>query len=96
MSRSYEIAAEAENDLIDIWHYIARDSDKAADRFLDRLNEKFGALARNPNIGRARPELRPEMRSFPYGAYLILCRAIKEGAGIVRVVHAARDLDDIF
>jgi toxin ParE1/3/4 len=46
-------------------------------------------------IGRARPELRPDLRSFPYGAYLILYRAIDDGAEIVRVVHAARNLDDL-
>ena len=46
-------------------------------------------------IGRARPELRPDLRSFPFGAYLILYRAIDDGAEIVRVVHAARNLDDL-
>jgi toxin ParE1/3/4 len=95
MPRAYEIAAEAEDDLLDIWRYIARDSDTTADRFLDRLNEKFAALARNPNMGRARPELRPDLRSFPYGAYLILYHIIDDGVEIVRVVHAARNLDDL-
>jgi toxin ParE1/3/4 len=46
-------------------------------------------------IGRARPELRPDLRSFPFGAYLILYRAIDDGAEIVRVVHVARNLDDL-
>jgi toxin ParE1/3/4 len=46
-------------------------------------------------IGRARPELRPDLRSFPYGAYLILYRAIDDGVEIVRVVHAARNLDEL-
>lgn len=46
-------------------------------------------------IGRARPELRPDLRSLPFGAYLILYRVIDDGAEIVRVVHAARNLDDL-
>jgi toxin ParE1/3/4 len=46
-------------------------------------------------IGRARPELRPDLRSFPYGSYLILYRVINDGVEIVRVVHAARNLDDL-
>ena len=95
MASSYEITAEAENDLLDIWHYIARDSDVTADRFLDRLHEKFSALARNPRMGRARPELRRDLRSFPYAAYLILFRIVDDGLEIVRVVHAARNLDDL-
>jgi toxin ParE1/3/4 len=52
-------------------------------------------VGRNPNIGRARPELRPDLRSFPYGGYLILYRAVADGVEIVRVVHAARNLDDL-
>ena len=46
-------------------------------------------------IGRARPEIRADLRSFPYGAYLILFRALEDGVEIVRVVHAARNLDDL-
>jgi toxin ParE1/3/4 len=59
------------------------------------LTQRFEALGRKPRIGRARPELRPDLRSFPYGAYLILCRVIDEGVEIVRIVHAARNLDDL-
>jgi hypothetical protein len=43
-------------------------------------------------MGRARPELRSDLRSFPFGAYPILYRAIDDGVEIVRVVHGARNL----
>jgi toxin ParE1/3/4 len=46
-------------------------------------------------MGRARPELRPDLRSFPCGAYLILYRAVDDGVEIVRVVHGARNLEDL-
>ena len=59
------------------------------------IDAKCERLARSPMIGRARPELRPDLRSFPFGAYLILYRAIDDGAEVVRVVHAARNLDDL-
>lgn len=48
-----------------------------------------------PGIGVARPEVRPELRSFPVGNYLILYRQIDEGAEIVRVVHGARQWEDL-
>ena len=32
---------EAENDLDEIWLYIAQDNPKSADRFLDHLHEKI-------------------------------------------------------
>ena len=85
----------AEQDLIEIFDYIARDNEKIAESFVRRLNQKCEVLARAPNIGRARPDIRADLRSFPVGAYLILFRAIDDGVEIVRVVHAARNLDDL-
>ena len=46
-------------------------------------------------MGRARPELRADLRSLPFGAYLILYRVVEDGVEIIRVVHAARNLDDL-
>jgi toxin ParE1/3/4 len=91
----YELSPQAEHDLEGIGDYIAEDSPSNAERFIERLTQRFVSLGRNPRIGRARPELRPDLRSFPYGAYLILYRPIDEGVEIVRVLHAARNLDDL-
>lgn len=86
---------EAERDLIEIYLHISRDNSSAAEKLVRNINAKCETLARNPAIGRARPELRPDLRSFPYGAYIILYRAVDDGVEIVRVVHAARNLDDL-
>lgn len=85
----------AEQDLIDIYLHVARDNPGAADNLVRIINAKCQMLARHPMVGRARPELRPDLRSFPFGAYLILYRAIDDGVEVVRVVHAARNLDDL-
>jgi toxin ParE1/3/4 len=82
---------EAEQDLIDIYLHVSPDNPTAAEKLVRAINAKCERLARSPMIGRARPDL----RSFPFGAYLILYRAIDDGAEIVRVVHAARNLDDL-
>lgn len=79
-------------DLIAIWNYIAFDNTDAADRLLDMLEEKFELLARNPGLGIRRPEISPDLRSFPVGNYLILYRSIPNGVEIVRVVQGQRDL----
>ena len=92
---TYRLSPQARSELEAIGDYIAEDSPANAEQFIDRLTEKFVALGRNPRIGRARPELRPDLRSFPYGAYLILYRIVDDGVEIVRVVHAARNLDDL-
>jgi toxin ParE1/3/4 len=86
---------QAEQDLVEIYRYIGRDNPMAAEKLVRTIHSKCELLARSPMIGRARPELRPDLRSFPYGAYLILYRVAGDGVEIVRVVHAARNLDDL-
>ncbi len=55
----------ARDDIADIWGYIAEDSELQADAFVDRLDEKFQLLARQPGLGRVRQELALGLRSFP-------------------------------
>ena len=86
---------QAEQDLIGIFRHIWPDNPGAAEKLVRSINAKCELFSRAPLIGRARPELRADLRSFPYGAYLILYRAIDDGVEIVRVVHAARNLDDL-
>jgi len=95
MSR-FTLLREAENDLIEIWLYIAEDDQDAATRVLHSLEEKFQLLSRNRNLGPARPDIAPSLRYFIEGNYLILYREAAEGIEIVRVVHGARSLKALF
>ena len=83
-------------DILDIWDTISDDSLQQADRWLDRLDEKLGLLAKQPLMGRARSELVSSIRSFPFGRYLIFYEPIGDGIDVVRVLHSARDIDSIF
>ena len=82
----------AEEELIEIWAFIAQDDMAAADRLLDRIDEACRNLAENSHMGPARPDLRPGLRYFSVARYLVLYRAVRGGVEIVRVVHGARDL----
>jgi toxin ParE1/3/4 len=82
----------ADQDLEDIWFFIAQDNVPAADRLLDTLNRSINVLAKNPNIGPSRPDIAKDLRYHPIRSYLLLYRIIKDGIEIVRVVHGARDL----
>jgi toxin ParE1/3/4 len=88
--------AQAEEDLIEIWIYIAQDNPEAADRVLDDIEQRFHVLADNPLMGRLRPDIAPELRYFTAGKYLILYRTMQDGVQIVRVIHGARDLSHLF
>ncbi len=86
----------AKSDLVEIWNYIAEDSEARADAFIDRIDRKLKALAQHPGMGRLRDELAENMRSFPVGRYVIFYRPLSNGIAVVRVLHSARDLNAEF
>ncbi|MGB7157168.1 MAG: type II toxin-antitoxin system RelE/ParE family toxin [Tepidisphaeraceae bacterium] len=86
----------AEKDLWEIVLHIAPDNEDAAFRLVDAIDERFELLAQFPGAGPARPELLPELRSFPVGNYLILYKPIDDGIEVMRVVHGARNLRRLF
>ena len=86
----------ADQDLEELWFFIAQDDPAAADRWLDTLEEKIALLADNPLMGPARPDIARELRYHPVGNHLLLYRVIQGGIEIVRVVHGARDLLNLF
>jgi toxin ParE1/3/4 len=87
---------EAENDLEEIWWFIAQDSPDNADRFLDRIQESCLALANFPKLGVSREELKTDLRSQPVGNYLIFYFPPEDGIDIIRVLHGSRDMERLF
>jgi len=87
---------EAENDLEEIWWFIAQDNPHNADRFLDRIQECCLALADFPKMGVSREELITDLRSQPVGNYLIFYFPLEDGIDIVRVLHGSRDIERLF
>ena len=87
----YRLSALAEQDLEDIWSYVAEDaSPDTADRLLDAIIERFELLAEQPRMGRLRPEFAPRVRSVAGENYVIYCR--DEGELLVaRILHGRRD-----
>lgn len=92
MRRRVSRRPRARLDLIEIWTYIADDNEAAADRLLHRIDSVLGTLADTPLAGRARPELHPEIRSFPVGNHIIFY-VVKPGViDVVRVLSRYRDI----
>jgi len=83
-------------DILDIWDRIADDSVAAADRWVDKLDEKLHLIATQPLMGRARDELLANLRSFPFGRYVIFYLPLEDGIDVVRLLHSARDIDTFF
>jgi toxin ParE1/3/4 len=92
----HSFAPEAEAEIDEIWLYVANDSGSfdVADRLIDSLTERFFLLSRHPHIGRSRDhDLRPGLRSFPVGEYIIIYRTEGEHVLILHVFRGNRDIE---
>lgn len=53
-------------------------------------------LSQFPKIGNQRDDLVAGLRSFPVKPYIIFYNKIADGIEVVRVLHQARDIDNLF
>ena len=83
----------AEEDLLDIWLFIAEDNIRAADNWLDTLVDKCHKLAVHPFSGKERKELGSQIRSFPVHDYVLFYQPIEDGILLIRALHGSRDID---
>jgi addiction module RelE/StbE family toxin len=81
----------AQKHLIDIFEYIAADSDLYARNIIDRLISRSEQISMFPMSGRKVPEYDlPDVREVIEGPYRIVYRILAEHIDILAVVHGAR------
>ncbi len=90
------LTPDAEESRIEIWRYVAQDSPDAADRLLERIDEKCRLYATQPRMGSPRSDLGQNVRCFPVGKYVVIYRPIADGIVVLLVVHGARDIPAVF
>ena len=86
----------AEEDLISILDWIAKDSPSMALKFVNKLEEKIGKLEKFPMLGRI--PRHPKLRDYGYRvlvveSYLVFYLIRKNIVEVHRVIRASRDLD---
>src|SRR5258705_1545122 len=92
---------QADRDINNHFEYIAKDNLEAAICFYEATFRAFDVLQTNPYIGPARAFENPQLTDFRiwpvkgFDQYLIFYRATDELVEILRVLHAARDIDSI-
>ena len=89
----------AVGDFASILEYITHQSGSRATarRFVDRLVGQCRKMASLPGtLGRPRPELLADIRSFPFQGYIIFFRHVVETLEIVNVLEGHRDIDAHF
>ncbi|KAB7783384.1 type II toxin-antitoxin system RelE/ParE family toxin [Methylorubrum populi] len=91
--------ASAQADLVQILEDITRASGSLATGqiFVRQLRAQCHRLAALPGtLGRARPDLLPDIRSSPYRGYIIFFRYLGDTFEVVNILHSRRDIDDFF
>lgn len=97
--RDLRYKTAALTDLTDIAAYIANESGSRsiAETFVGRLRRKCLDLAALPGtMGRARPELGPDIRSTVFRNYAIFFRYIDATLEILAVLERHRDVEQAF
>ena len=75
----YRLSSLAEQDLDEIWSYVAEDANPTtADRLMDAIVDRFELLAEQPRMGRLRPEFGVGVRSFTVENHVIYYRHDEE------------------
>lgn len=95
----FRVAPQAESDLDEIWYFLATQSNSVdvADRVIDSITARFALLATHPYVGRRRDEdLRPGVRTFTVGDYVIAYRVDGDNVLILRVLRGSRDIETLF
>lgn len=86
------IAPSAQQDLSDIYDYIARDKPISAANWFEKIEEKCKLIAATPAFGERRPEYGTHIRSSVVGRYVIFFRQIENGIEVARVIAGDRDI----
>ena len=79
--------------MLDIAVYLSQFGVDVADRMIVRLEEACATLAEFPGMGRGRDELKPKLRSFPVGQYIVFYLPVDEGIRVMRVLHDSRNIE---
>jgi toxin ParE1/3/4 len=87
---SFILRPAAEADIEEIAAHIAQDNLTAALRWIDDVHRCCGRIATMPRMGTLRSDIRPGLRMFPLGNYLILYLEHGRHVEVVRVLHGAR------
>jgi len=94
--RRVKVAAAAEEDLKEIWSYIAERNAEAANGVVREITGKFAILRDYPQIGREQDKLLVNLRSFAVKQYFIFYQPIEDGVEILRILHGSRDIERLF
>jgi toxin ParE1/3/4 len=90
-------SADANEDLISIWHYGADEwSEQIAEKHLFEIEHMCGRLVEMPTLGKPRDELIAGMKSFVVRPHVVFYQLSKGELEVVRILHQRVDVEGAF
>lgn len=94
--KTYQVSAEADDDLFEIWRRIAQDSVELANRIEGEFYSLFESLARMPRQGHSRKDLtNRSVLFFPLYSFLVVYQPDANPIRIMAVLRAKRNVKRI-
>ena len=95
----YRLTPQAENDLFEIWRYIARDNLPAAGLVEAAIFAACAFVASVPLCGHTREDITTLPVRFwtvqPYQRYMIVYDPVSRPVQVIRILHGARDISSL-
>jgi toxin ParE1/3/4 len=89
-------STDANDDLAQIWNYLAREASVArADDQINKIESACRVLSDWPLAGRARDAILPGLRTVAAPPFVVFYRVSDNAVQIIRVLDGRRDIDAI-
>lgn len=101
MTKRIVITPRASKDIDEHFTYIAQNNSNTALQFFDAVRQTFAKLAQMPGMGRSYPVTNPRLEGLRkwsvkgFEKHLIFYLSLDDYIEIVRILHAARDIEAI-
>jgi toxin ParE1/3/4 len=90
----YTLRPSARQDLEQIWFYTFQNwGEEQAEKYISELDERFQWLAGNPQLGKARRDIRTGIVSYPQGSHIIFYQQVEGDVDIIRILHKNMDIE---
>ena len=87
------LSAEADDDLADLLNQsVMRWGEEQARRYAQAIERAFALLSNNPNLGRLRADLQPDLRSYPVQRHIIVYPLRDDTLIVMRILHGRMDI----
>jgi toxin ParE1/3/4 len=88
-------SSAAEDDLVELWKYVAKNSPTAAEWLIRRLDDRIESLRLSPDAGERIESSRVGVGRIVEGNYLVFYQHLDDSIRVIRILHASRRWEEL-